>query len=321
MAFITPKMSLKVWNSEADPYDHEQLADNFLKLDQHDHSFGKGTQIPASGLAPGAVTGDKIAPGSIGGPQVLNSSITSDHIVDGTITLVDLAPEVLPAGLIIPFALPVTAGVSEPTGWLLANGQEVLKTTYSRLWDAFGNTHLYGTPIDSTKFKLPDLAQRFPLGRGGSRVIGDSGGAFTHRHTIPNHTHTGTASGLSGAASVSVSGNTTNESGGHVHFGPGTGFIYVNAAGTSRIPLAADTPSGVNVSAGSYSSDTKDILGDPAHHVHNFTQTASGSATGVGGGISVGSGTDIGSSTLQTATDTGEVGTPPYLVLNFLIKN
>lgn len=63
-------MSLKVWNSEADPYDHQQLADNFLKLDQHDHTPGQGSQIPASGLAPNAVTGDKISPHSIGVSQL-----------------------------------------------------------------------------------------------------------------------------------------------------------------------------------------------------------------------------------------------------------
>lgn len=56
---MTPRMSLKVWNAGSDPYDHEQLADNFLKLDIHDHSQGRGTQIPSAGIVDGAITVQK----------------------------------------------------------------------------------------------------------------------------------------------------------------------------------------------------------------------------------------------------------------------
>lgn len=84
MAFVSPRMSLKVWNSAADPYDHEQLADNFLKLDQHDHSPGRGTPIGGDGIRPGSITQDHIYPGSVG----LSS------IADGTVTWPKLANDV-----------------------------------------------------------------------------------------------------------------------------------------------------------------------------------------------------------------------------------
>lgn len=61
MAFTTAKMGLRVWNLLTDLYDHTQLADNWAKLDYHDHSPGKGVQIPTEGLADGAVTGPKLA--------------------------------------------------------------------------------------------------------------------------------------------------------------------------------------------------------------------------------------------------------------------
>lgn len=61
MAFTSAKMGLRIWNLLTDLYDHTQLADNWAKLDYHDHSPGKGVQIPTEGIADGAVTGTKLA--------------------------------------------------------------------------------------------------------------------------------------------------------------------------------------------------------------------------------------------------------------------
>jgi hypothetical protein len=61
MPFTTPNMGLRTWPSDTDPFDSVQLAQNFDKLDFHDHSGGRGVQIPAEGLADGAITSDKLA--------------------------------------------------------------------------------------------------------------------------------------------------------------------------------------------------------------------------------------------------------------------
>ncbi len=61
MALTTPKMSLSVWNQLTDPYDHAQLADNWSKVDFHDHTPGRGVLIPTEGIADGAVTAAKLA--------------------------------------------------------------------------------------------------------------------------------------------------------------------------------------------------------------------------------------------------------------------
>lgn len=61
MAFTSPKMGLNIWNLLSDPYDHAQLADNFSKLDLHDHTPGRGIQIPTEGIADGAITQPKLA--------------------------------------------------------------------------------------------------------------------------------------------------------------------------------------------------------------------------------------------------------------------
>lgn len=52
----TNKMSLRVWTSLDDDFDHEQLADNWAKLDAHDHTNGRGVQIPTEGIADEAIT-------------------------------------------------------------------------------------------------------------------------------------------------------------------------------------------------------------------------------------------------------------------------
>ena len=49
------KLGLGIWNLLLDPYDHEQLADNWAKVDAHDHSPGRGVLIPTEGIALEAV--------------------------------------------------------------------------------------------------------------------------------------------------------------------------------------------------------------------------------------------------------------------------
>jgi hypothetical protein len=61
MAFTSGKMGLRIWNLVTDLYDHAQLADNWAKVDYHDHSPGRGVQIPTEGLADNSVTAAKLA--------------------------------------------------------------------------------------------------------------------------------------------------------------------------------------------------------------------------------------------------------------------
>jgi len=74
MSFTTPSMSLRVWNLLSDPYDHDQLATNWAKVDLHDHSYGRGVQIPTDGILDGAVTAAKLAPGAA---SIQNNSVTA----------------------------------------------------------------------------------------------------------------------------------------------------------------------------------------------------------------------------------------------------
>lgn len=55
MAKDTDKMGLHTWDRPLDPYDYIQLTQNWQILSFHDHTEGRGVQIPMGGIAPGAV--------------------------------------------------------------------------------------------------------------------------------------------------------------------------------------------------------------------------------------------------------------------------
>ena len=64
-----------------------------------------------------------------------------------------------PIGTISPFG-----GSAIPSGYLLCNGNEVLKTAYAELYAVIGDA--FGTASDNTKFKLPDLREATTKGVG-----------------------------------------------------------------------------------------------------------------------------------------------------------
>ena len=78
----------------------------------------------------------------------------------------------MPVGTISPFG-----GSAIPSGYLLCNGAEVLKTTYAELYAVIGD--VFGTASDNTKFKLPDLREATTKGvglNGKSNIHYDSDG-------------------------------------------------------------------------------------------------------------------------------------------------
>lgn len=64
----------------------------------------------------------------------------------------------MPIGSIIPFG----GNTTIPTGYLECNGDEVSKTEYPELFSVIGNS--FGTPSSDSKFKLPDLRNKFVQG-------------------------------------------------------------------------------------------------------------------------------------------------------------
>jgi hypothetical protein len=97
MSSTTPNMGLVVWSSLTDPFNHTQLANNFSALDAHDHTTGKGVQIPSGGIASLAVTTAKIADGAVTAQKLAAGALQTTNFADSSITTAKLANQAVNA--------------------------------------------------------------------------------------------------------------------------------------------------------------------------------------------------------------------------------
>lgn len=120
-------------------------------------------------------------------------------IADGIITAAKLAADArIPAGMVASFA-----GAAAPSGWLLADGSAVSRTTYAALFTAIGTTH--GVGDGSLTFNLPDGRGRVAVGAGTgtaltARTLGVKFGfeeitLLADQCGVPEHAHSIQANG------------------------------------------------------------------------------------------------------------------------------
>lgn len=112
-----------------------------------------------------------------------------DQKVANNITIENASYSV-PIGTIISYA-----STTLPIGFLLCDGSEISKTDYADLYIVIGNK--FGTATDTTKFKLPDLRDRFIQGANGN--LGASKDAGLPNITGTFYHDTNARVGLSGA--------------------------------------------------------------------------------------------------------------------------
>jgi len=167
-----------------------------------------------------------------------DAGIVSAHIGSAALARSNMSADAaIPAGVIWPYA-----GSAAPSGWLLADGSAVSRTTYASLFAAISTT--YGVGDGSTTFNLPDCKGRTIAGKeaaatrltaaGGGvdgATLGAAGGGETHTLTsaqIPAHAHpinggnsyflmrtTGGSVGLTtGTGLADTVSNTSNNTGG-----------------------------------------------------------------------------------------------------------
>jgi microcystin-dependent protein len=113
-----------------------------------------------------------------GGTQRVEVSSAGLDILSGELLIGGVAGFAMPIGAILPYG-----GSSAPSGYLLCNGSAVSRTTYANLFAIISTT--FGAGDGSTTFNLPDLRQRFPLGKAASgtgSTLGGTGGYIDHTH-------------------------------------------------------------------------------------------------------------------------------------------
>jgi len=93
-------------------------------------------------------------------------TFSANQETNETINIV--VPDALPTGSYIQFA-----GSQAPDGFLVCNGGEISRTTYSALFAVIGTT--YGSGDGSTTFNLPDLTDRFLQGSTTSGTVKNAG--------------------------------------------------------------------------------------------------------------------------------------------------
>lgn len=225
-------------------------------------------------------------------------------------TTAELQALLFPVGMIVP-----TAAAAASTGWLLCDGSQVLGATYPALAAELGTgaSSRYGAAT-AGNIRLPDLGQKFPMGKAASgtgATLGASGGskdaiAVTHGHSItdPNHNHTQNQHAHTDAGHAH--GVTDPQ---HKHgFAGDTGFRFVvtsggaadkenNAGGGTQTPVSYgamdNAATGVSVNGGTAS-------------INNQTATNVAGATGV---------------TVQSGGTSGtDANLPAYAVVNYMIK-
>jgi microcystin-dependent protein len=211
MAFTLSNMGLRAWDQPTDHFAYTELVTNWTKIDQHDHTTGKGVQIPSGGIADLAVTLQKLADLSVGTAKVQDGAITLPKIAAAVITAI------APPGMVVAFS-----SSSIPSAFLLCDGQAVSRTTYAALFAAIGT--MYGVGNGTTTFNVPDYRGRVLVGLGThgevDALTDNDGIAVGSRKIKHNHSNTlSVASAATGITSAASGGHThtTQTAGSHTH--------------------------------------------------------------------------------------------------------
>lgn len=89
-----------------------------------------------------------------------------------------------PIGAMVDFA-----ATTAPDGWLLCDGSEISRSTYSRLFAVIGIT--WGNGDGATTYNLPNFTGRMAMGKrlaGAGSIVGQTGGTFSHTHSLTGST-------------------------------------------------------------------------------------------------------------------------------------
>jgi hypothetical protein len=143
MAQTTPNLQLTVWNNLTDPYNSDQLANNFIKLDQHDHSPGKGAQIDGSSIKDASITNAKLAANSVTTGTIAAGAVQTTDLADittGSETTTGVTTNKIANGAITKSKLVTDQNVTGTTRPFFIDGTNSSNTTLTSALNAAGLT-------------------------------------------------------------------------------------------------------------------------------------------------------------------------------------
>lgn len=199
-------------------------------------------------------------------------NVTNKHLADIEAAFQTASASIAPVG-----SVKMWLTGSAPTGWLILDGSNISRTTYSDLFALWGTT--FGTGDGSTTFGIPDMRQRIPIGKtaaGTLSTLGATTGSWDHTHgpgtlTVASHTH--------GPGTLTVAGH-THDSGtltvaAHTH-GPGTLAVASHSHTLSVDTTFTDISHTHNTDAHTHTFTT----GGPSGLASVHTASPDGSAAG-----------------------------------------
>lgn len=262
------------------------------------------------------------------GTDILSLLASGNLTIAGQLSAATLA-DALISTFIPPGTIWQFGGSAAPTGWLLCQGQSLLRAgTYAALFAAIGTA--YGS-VDGTHFNVPDLQDKMLIGKSGTKALGATGGAATVTLTpaqtaVRDHTHAVT--GLTVDEHTHDSGNLVADAHKHDSGTIGLADPYAGlAAAPSYATQTGGSEFGLNIANALLNSGTRAALklrsggvldgdtGTEAPDILNDTGPAS--TDGISGTVDVPSGHHA--SAGQNAQASHE-NLPPYVAANFIIK-
>ena len=181
----------------------------------------------------------------------------------------------LAVGSIVPFG-----GTTAPNGFLFCDGSAVSETTYAELFEVIG--YNFGNP-GGGNFNLPDMRQRFPLGKadsGTGSTLGGTGGTIDHTHSVPSHFH-----GTGDLAISSSGGHTTALDHDHGAFTSGSESSHTHSIAHNHAAFTSGSNSvgHTHSIAHNHASVNTSSAGSHTHLVGNSGAVGVGSSTSLTG--------------------------------------
>jgi microcystin-dependent protein len=247
---------------------------------------------------------------------------------------------------VAPGIISMYGGQTAPEGYLLCAGQLVSRATYPALFTAIGT--VYGAGDGLTNFNVPNLQQRFPIGKGTEAhadVLGEGGGSkdavvvthdhpMTHTHNTSGHRHGfdhghTASSGYEDADHYHVQAAHRHDAVGQgvgtgfayrtVHPGGGGGYDIINPGGDVLLGWVSNP--GTEHNGGGNGTYGQASMSNSTRNTHGHPITVAGTSGAVTTEAGAQALTHNGNTGAATAAVAGtDKNLPPYLVVNFVIK-